>query len=1700
MSRPIPNVTLGGYRPNQVKINSIGIGIDDATLNSLNLDSSQFMVVGGQTDDIYNMVVDSEGVIINSSIVNRAAHSNEYALFVDGNIFVSGKVETSAGTLSNVAGTGSGGACNFWMPVRERFTTTNIFYDGKINVANEAQSRGNAYRVNIIDNANRTITHSQLAIQNQVGSVGRSAILGYSNLSPLVFNTSYGAIEFHVARDQNYFTSTYYRSNVIAGVSNYEALDMPNYTSNGSAPHLVINRDGNVGIKVSPNPPLTYLLKVPDSQSPPQISYTSVTGPADLHVDGTTYACNMLVYDRISSSVQNIDEIYVRRLGVTFAASQVEPGYFAPGDYTFRSNVSIGGPIEPEYILSVKGLVHFSDALFTDGLVQASNIITLNTTEMLGSAYFEKDIVVNENMQVNQNLVIWGGLYADSNSIQTIVPGGSNSNSTVPVSFVGYVADGWSNIYPVGAGFVTPGKAGVGINSQYDTVPSQLTVTSRDSNIYALGLIDKTNPVVTKGLFIGHQRSNIINGTIDASVLFSTPSSTSTYFVANQQSYPQNMYFYPGMYDKRILGGNTVTISTPPTFSIYETGQVGVNTFQPDSRVQMYVNGSIAFTSNIYGYDTDRGVITPIAQFKYVPTVGIGTEQGVRYIDADAPYVGIHCPPDSRYGMKLQGSFLADSYYAKDAYDNHKRAVLWLDSAATNADSIPTVTDGAYVLGKVGVGVVKPWYMLDICDNLPGIGNSNGTYIRLAQSTMDYTLSNVGVRFDVTRPWFTNVEDVSANVSRYHIGSAADVYKLVDAQGELITINWASNFSVQLGASSNLSSSTSYTGPVVSGVTTLPSYSSNVVNTSNVTNLYNIVITSNVTSNTTSNVNNIPGVPFLTYSVSVSVTDSVMTEVTTSVMTTSNYGTPLAPSVSNIVNTSNIINTSNYLTTSNVQSYLNTSNYFLASNTSGIMVQHDLSRDGYPHQVVVGGNASLLDHSLYNPNPNPYATLTVNGDTSIMGNLNVSGYITANGAVTMKDGERSNVPTIQADDLFISGKDVFVNPTNKMYINYTCNMLSYPIESGSKAMLNVYQDIYNSITPAPIAHFIGKGDNAFIEIVSEQIMNYGNTNDGVLRIGLVTGDMNGQTIGFQDGGGNPYMTFRKNGNTQRAMGINTFVPSAQLHIVNDSSGINNNMLRVTYDNGNTGDTASYTPNLMLEKKYTEGNSIAQKQWLIQGPTYGTNMNDQLSFTYVKINSLEEGGQVMSSNTVLSLTSNGCIGLNTTTPAYMLDVVTTDVQAGRNNGIRLWNKDNSDTAQIVFQSGNSPDVGGDVYTDYVMYSCNSEFVFRQRNSETVTYPLMYFGSNTNIGINAYPNPRVSVNIGGTLNVTDAILINGQEIFRASGSNTSNAGSTISSDQSIYLLPNVYNFGGVVINNSTSTNNIFHLFNDNTYSGTVGVFDSYYNNSSLYFRNYDLSTSTFNLYEQYTYNNTYGIAYKPMATRTNEITNAAMSNVFHIDVVAGTAYTEHDMHLQGNLNLASAVRGVPKVSFGAGGEIGGVDATSSMYILPGSGSNLGIGTTMPAAPLHVQGTSVFGASVGIGTTLPQKALSVHGNAMIGQGLGGSNLSTVGGPFFLQNSWGPVGTTHTIAYPNYCVGDNSAGTMYIQVSNKSADPVSMKMGTLQVSFIKLNDTNVNVSEISSHKNTNLGTLSVSGSTNDIVVTTDSDCYISWTCIGSY
>lgn len=740
------------FAPGQVQVDCLKVNVSEATLNNLALSSTQYAVIGESTkvngSNTYALVVDHEGVAINSPLPNRTGGANQVALFVDGNVRVTGSI-TSGSSLSNNAG-----AASPWQTVGT--DSNQIFFAGTATIGgNNTVATMNQNALLIYESADRTIHHAQLAIENTASSKFSTAILGTASNSPVVFHTNNAPIEFHVRRPASYFTDMYIQPTVMPGgaISNLPA-EVPYYigvTSN-TAPHMVIDASGNVGIHTHVAPTLTYLHRreLPNSV----ISNVTATDTMALAVAGPVFASNILIYDADSRSPKDINELFVRSAGVFLRANQILPGAFAPGPYVFPSSLAIATTTEPDYAVAVGASQHIHSNLLVDGHATLENA-TVSNLRATNDALFDKDVTMLQDLYVHETLHLYSGL--------AVAQGITGSNlSWQNVQFT-LAEPGYSNINLFGAGITTPGQFGAGIGV-YDSVKNQLVVYKRDTRIWEAELGDLTDPFFSKVAFIGHPLSS--NAT-DGSLVLATPADNDPRYVRGDRygSTVSHIYLYPGI-DTSTANSNVPLIRSdnPPVLGAFTSKRVGVNTFSP--KADFHVTGDVAYTGDIFKYTAATNTLTAVAPLMrgvFSTPAGVSgppTFYGARYDDATAPHVGINTTPDIRYGLVVAGGLQSLDGFVTP---NNERINSWIIPSATT-DLVSAVTPNPYYSsGPVGIGVTEPQYPLEIMNRNGGGGGH--TYVRLHTSANS---SNVGLQMAGPSETWTLGADTTAHEVSLH--------------------------------------------------------------------------------------------------------------------------------------------------------------------------------------------------------------------------------------------------------------------------------------------------------------------------------------------------------------------------------------------------------------------------------------------------------------------------------------------------------------------------------------------------------------------------------------------------------------------------------------------------------------------------------------------------------------------------------------------------------------------------------------------------------------------------------------------------------------------------------------------------------------------------------------------------------------------
>ena len=756
------------YKPTKLKVGKLGINVSDPTNNSLNLPDSEYLIVGEHnTNDSYilnnySLIVDSEGLAVNYSLNDRRANIDNYAVqlrgntYIDGNLIITGVI--TGEDTSNI----TGGSSNFW----KYSGNNNIYYDGHITIGNYNDSSNSSYSLNIAENANYSIDKAQLAIQNKQQSDLRIGILGSTSNSPVIFNTlANNSIEFHINRDKQFFDTIYNRhSNVNTDEWVWELLPGdPLYHYVDEEPHLNIDRNGNVGIHTSYNQSISYNLRKRNPSVPDEIIYPDVTGPMKLHVEGPMYASNILMYDYESESIQNIDELYVRKLGATIFACNVMPGDFAMGNYRFLSNVNI------ENSLTVSGETYLTNNIVIDGNITATNIDIHNNGSF------------SNNVEIQNNLYFKGNIFKQRYNVDL----GCNEWAMIDLSSNIFVeAPTSSNIYNLGQGIATIGRLGVGVDPTKDEVNHQETIIKRDASYFELELLDKSQYKFTKGLYIGHP-SVSADYQHDGSTVILTPGKYDTNYNSIYPYAEQNIYFYPGWTtDTKTLSQFEINSNNIPTFGIFENNRVGIKTLSPTHELD--VNGDIVVSGDYYiklsgQLQPSKLGIWKANNYSYILNGSSGTFNGIQYNDLSAPHVGINTTPQINYGLSVSGKVYSPNGY----YDNTGYKIAPFYDAVQVFDQDPLTYRYLHTNGRVGIGIM-PTATLDISDT-----NANSsTKLRLTQNiyssyiTQEYVGNDTSYTFrlDNSKKSFELFEDVSAsNISNSSINRPLIVNRLSEA-------------------------------------------------------------------------------------------------------------------------------------------------------------------------------------------------------------------------------------------------------------------------------------------------------------------------------------------------------------------------------------------------------------------------------------------------------------------------------------------------------------------------------------------------------------------------------------------------------------------------------------------------------------------------------------------------------------------------------------------------------------------------------------------------------------------------------------------------------------------------------------------------------------------------------------------------------
>jgi hypothetical protein len=683
------------FAPSQVEINSLGIGLlHYSNIEQLDLTDQEYLVVGEQyrttndTKDVkYSLIVNNDVVGVNTTRRRINALYDEgvktSSFYVDNDIICNGNIIakglefgnikldgvnsnilenllTSINDINPLYYRGYGATKNKEGETSYQMSIDNIYTPSFITLGSKTDTYNNANPLNIVSATNYNANNVHISIQNKItNDEGESAkmrvgIIGDTPYSPAMFSTTTGMpLTFHVGLSTDEVNLLY-----------SDGQGFPNYEINSNIkPSLTIDPKGNVAIGATESQEISYSKYVKVTNE--IILKKDVTEFSKLTVKGHADIENIITYDYYTKSNLHIDDIYVRKLGLNFVATQIQPGDFLKGEFTFNSNVYIGKKddkytLEVNNILDVKGDLLVSNDTLLHNISVDDEAIFRNGAQFYDTVHMQ-DAVVGGDIMVNSGDLKIDNIRINISELHPIMVDAeiAEANNINGNNVLMLANSDFLNLSG-GVNLAVPGRLGAGI-LKTDSYNEQFNVIKRNPTQYELMLQDASTSnidVVMPTFYVGH-----LEGMDDIQYM----KNRSLIINTNEVDALHNIYFYPGV---NIIKNELNKYI--PTLAVNQNNKVGVNTNDPQ------------FSLDVIGEISCKDL--------YIKrNNGLGSE-------ANKGLVFIHKP----FKNAVFGDKSKDFYYINDQDNIDKFAINFAND--TNIDmkglnvkgGIHSVTDGFY--------------------------------------------------------------------------------------------------------------------------------------------------------------------------------------------------------------------------------------------------------------------------------------------------------------------------------------------------------------------------------------------------------------------------------------------------------------------------------------------------------------------------------------------------------------------------------------------------------------------------------------------------------------------------------------------------------------------------------------------------------------------------------------------------------------------------------------------------------------------------------------------------------------------------------------------------------------------------------------------------------------------------------------------
>lgn len=440
----IPTSIYSQFVPNIIQIDSLGIGLSYSNVNNLDLTNDEYLVIGERAnptnntlDCKYNLIVNSEGIAVNTSrrIFNSLSSSNNInsniynnaGIYCTNNIVTEGNLiarglQLEGVTLSDEIN--SNMLNDLILKINSRdpllyrgyndtmsnnigieISRDNVYTPYYLTIGTLYDTYSNSHPLNITETANNSIDNIHIAMQNDINndfaysekSKFRLGMIGGSPFSPSIISTTQGMpLEFHVSKSTPQIDILY-----------IDGSGFPDYSQPSNLlPNMVIDSRGNIGIGITNTEYINY--NKYKNHNNLYILKDEIEEFANFQVNGSSFFKHIIMYDYYTSSNLHLDDIYIRRGGLTLNANQINAGTFNKGIFKFNSNLYIGSSNDT-YTLEVNNTLNVSGNITVNELSTLNNLYVNGISDFNNNVRFEQDVIINNDLYLSNCMHITNG-------------------------------------------------------------------------------------------------------------------------------------------------------------------------------------------------------------------------------------------------------------------------------------------------------------------------------------------------------------------------------------------------------------------------------------------------------------------------------------------------------------------------------------------------------------------------------------------------------------------------------------------------------------------------------------------------------------------------------------------------------------------------------------------------------------------------------------------------------------------------------------------------------------------------------------------------------------------------------------------------------------------------------------------------------------------------------------------------------------------------------------------------------------------------------------------------------------------------------------------------------------------------------------------------------------------------------------------